>query len=141
MLLHSPSFERLLHHIMSTANIQYPPAVHPYHGESAQNPTITSVQPRAGTTMAVETDNDTGRTGKAERLRGGCVPCPVCAESLVCTHLTQLNVAPRTEACVGSSRYRSVVAEENRVVPAARKYAIIRAGGHQQVLHHISLWV
>jgi len=126
---------------MSTANIEYPPAAHLYHGESAQNPTITSVQPRGGITMAVETGNDTARTGKAERLRGGCVPCPVCAESLVCTQLTQLNVALRTEACVGSSRYRSVVAEENRVVPVARKCAAIRAGGQQQDLHHISLWV
>ena len=133
MLLPSPSSERLLQHIMSTANIEYPPAARPYHAEPAQNPAITSVQPRAGTTMAVESDNGTPRTGKAERLRGGCVPCPVCTELPICIQLTQLNAAPRTELCVGSFRYRSVVAEENRVAPAAREYATIRAGGRQEV--------
>jgi hypothetical protein len=76
---------------MSTANIEYPPAARPYHAEPAQNPTITSVQPRAGTTMAVESDNGTPRTGKAERLRGGCVPCPVCTVA----HLYTAHTAER----------------------------------------------
>jgi hypothetical protein len=65
---------------MSTANIEYPPAAHTYHHESAETPSVTSVQPRAGATMVVG-DKDRTRVGKAERIRGGCVPCPVCAES------------------------------------------------------------
>ncbi|KAH9983778.1 hypothetical protein BJV77DRAFT_1029759 [Russula vinacea] len=63
---------------MSTANIQYPPAAaaHTYHDESAETPAVTSVQPRAGATMAVGSEHNRTRMGKAERLRGGCVPCP-----------------------------------------------------------------
>jgi hypothetical protein len=72
---------------MSSTNIEYPPAAHPYSGELAQQPTITSVQPRAGPAMAVGSNNDKARIGKAERLRGGCVPCPVCVESFVCACL------------------------------------------------------
>ena len=69
---------------MSTANIEYPPTAHTYHDESAGMPVLTSVQPRAGATMVVGPDNDKPRMGKAERLRGGCVPCPVCAELYCC---------------------------------------------------------
>ena len=65
---------------MSTANIEYPPTAHTYHDESAGMPVLTNVQPRAGATMVVGSDNDRTRMGKAERLRGGCVPCPVCPE-------------------------------------------------------------
>jgi hypothetical protein len=77
---------------MSTAaNIEYPPAAHTtyHHDESAETPVVTSVQPRAGATMTVGPNNDRTRTGKAERLRGGCVPCPVCTESMlfVCAYL------------------------------------------------------
>jgi len=71
---------------MSTVNIKYPPAAHPYHNESAQQPVITNVQPRGGAPMAIGSDNGKARVGKAERLRGGCIPCPVCAES--CTKHT-----------------------------------------------------
>ncbi|KAI0301319.1 hypothetical protein BC826DRAFT_988640 [Russula brevipes] len=63
--------------VMSTANIEYPPAAHLYHAESARKPVITSVQPRAGATMTVGPDNNnSAQMRKAERLRGGCVPCP-----------------------------------------------------------------
>jgi hypothetical protein len=75
---------------MSTASIKYPPPAYQYHGESAQKPEITSVQPRAaGIKMVVESDNDAARGGKAERLRGGCIPCPVkCIDSSDCVQLT-----------------------------------------------------
>jgi hypothetical protein len=73
---------------MSTADIKYPPPAYQFHGESAQKPTITSVQPRAGVTMVVESDNDATRGAKAERLRGGCIPCPVCIDSSDFVQLT-----------------------------------------------------
>ncbi|KAN0109512.1 hypothetical protein V8E52_009155 [Russula decolorans] len=61
---------------MSTADIKYPPAAHTYHDELAAKPAVTSSQPRANATMAVGSNNDQARAGKAERIRGGCVPCP-----------------------------------------------------------------
>ena len=74
---------------MSTAHIKYPPAAaaadtYHDHDESAVKPVVTSSQPRAGATMAVGSDDDQARVRKAERIRGGCVPCPVCVESFVC---------------------------------------------------------
>lgn len=74
----SQLYTPLLFSIMSTANIKYPPAAHTYHDESAAKPVVTSSQPRANATMAVGSNNDQARVGKAERIRGGCVPCPVC---------------------------------------------------------------
>ena len=74
--------------IMSTTNIKYPPAAHTYHDELAAKPAaVTNSQPRANATMAVGSNNDQARAGKAERIRGGCVPCPVCVESFVCVLL------------------------------------------------------
>jgi hypothetical protein len=105
--------------LMSTANIKYPPAAHPYHDESAQQPVITNVQPRGGTTMAIGSDNGTaqvGKLGKAKRLRGGCVPCPVCFELFVrCIPYVADWFFVRTEVCVGSSHYRAAaVAKRTR---------------------------
>lgn len=80
----STSFVPLLLCIMSTANIKYPPVAHTYHDKSAAKPAVTSSQPRASATMAVGPNNDQARVGKAERIRGGCVPCPVCVKSFVC---------------------------------------------------------
>ncbi|KAI9513541.1 hypothetical protein F5148DRAFT_1156407 [Russula earlei] len=70
----SPSPVLLLCCMMSTANIKYPPAAHPYHNKADHQPVITNVQPRGGATMTVDPEN--AREGKAERLRGGCIPCP-----------------------------------------------------------------
>src|SRR6266576_7364202 len=75
------SYPPLLFCVMSTANTKYPPTEHTYHDESAAKPAVTSSQPRANATMAVGSNNDQARMGKAERIRGGCVPCPVCVES------------------------------------------------------------
>jgi len=117
VLPHRSLFVHLSSCIMSTADIKYPPPAYQHHGESesAQKPTITSVQPRAGVTMVVGSDNDVARGEKAERLRGGCIPCPVCIDSSDCVQLTSLNFTFRTEAGVGSSRYRAVA--KNKAVP------------------------
>lgn len=61
--------------------------------------------------MAVGT-NDQARVGKAERIRGGCVPCPVCVESLSELCIVHLTGPRRMEACVGSSRYPAAVAKK-----------------------------
>jgi hypothetical protein len=37
--------------------------------------------------MTLGSDNNGARSGKAERLRGGCVPCPVCTVSHVYVRL------------------------------------------------------
>jgi hypothetical protein len=63
---------------MPSANVAHPPAAHVYHDDSAQKPVITNVQPRAGAEMTLGSDNNGARNGKADRLRGGCIPCPVC---------------------------------------------------------------
>ena len=95
----------------TTTNIKYPPAAHTHHDESAAEPAVTSSQPCASATMTVGSNNDQARVGKAERIRGGCVPCPVCVGSFVyVTHLTDWPF--RTEAFVGSSRYPAAVAEK-----------------------------
>ena len=96
---------------MSATNIKYPPAAHTHHDESAVKPAVTSSQPRASATMAVGSNSDQARVGKAERIRGGCVPCPVCVEFCLCiAHL--LTGPARMEACVGSSRYHAAVAKK-----------------------------
>jgi hypothetical protein len=112
---------------MSPTNIKYPPPAHPFDGESAQKPTITSVQPRAGATMVAAPDNDTSRRGKAERLRGGCIPCPVCANSFV-MYSTPHSTLSSGRKCVGSYQYLAAVAKD-RAALEARKCTAMRAGG------------
>ena len=68
---------------MSTPNIKYPPTAHTYHDELAAKPAVTSSQPRANATLAVGSNKDQARVGKAERIRGGC-STQVCVESFVC---------------------------------------------------------
>ena len=99
---------------MSTATVAYPPTAHLYKDESAQISAVTNVQPSAGAKMTVGSDNDGTRSGKAERLRGGCIPCPVCSVSLVHVRLSVLTGTFRTEACVGSSPYRVAAAKSRR---------------------------
>ncbi len=62
---------------MPPATIAYPPTAHTYHDELSQTPATTNVQPRTGAEMVVGSDDNATRSGKAERLRGGCIPCPV----------------------------------------------------------------
>ncbi|KAH9077737.1 hypothetical protein EDB83DRAFT_2345565 [Lactarius deliciosus] len=61
---------------MPSATIAYPPTAHTYHDESSQTPAITNIQPHTGAKMVVGSDDNKARNGKAERLRGGCIPCP-----------------------------------------------------------------
>lgn len=74
---------------MPTASIAYPPTAQTNHDESSQIPAVTNVQPQTGAKMVLGPDDDATKTGKAERLRGGCIPCPVCRQcvSLACVRL------------------------------------------------------
>jgi hypothetical protein len=106
------SFSVSLHQTMSNANVAYPPTAHLYHDESAQKPVVTNVQPCAEATMTLDTKNNGARIGKAERLRGGCVPCPVCTILPVYLHPFLLTCTFRTEVCAGSSQYRVAAVAE-----------------------------
>ncbi|KAH9053294.1 hypothetical protein EDB87DRAFT_1825682 [Lactarius vividus] len=57
---------------MPLTSIAYPPTARTCHDEWLQTPAITNVQPRTETEMVVGPDDNATRSGKAERLRGGC---------------------------------------------------------------------
>lgn len=62
---------------MSTSTpVSYPPVAHTNSSSSG----VIGVQPKSVQGMNVR-DNTLADGGKAERLRGGCVPCPVSANS------------------------------------------------------------
>ncbi|KAF8273565.1 hypothetical protein EI94DRAFT_1715284 [Lactarius quietus] len=78
---------------MPATSIAYPPtATHTNHDESLPQTAITNAQPSTGAKMVVASDDNAAQSRKAERLRGGCIPCP----------LTR-RVCYRTEVYVGSS--------------------------------------
>lgn len=75
-LAHSRTY-LFLHCTMPAASIAYPPTAHTNHDESSQTPAITNVQPSTGAKMGLASDDNAAQFGKPERLRGGCIPCPV----------------------------------------------------------------
>ncbi|KAI9458013.1 hypothetical protein BJY52DRAFT_1416643 [Lactarius psammicola] len=59
---------------MPPVTIAYPPTAYTCHHdyESSQTAAITNVQPLTGAKMVVVSNDNAARSGKAERLRGGC---------------------------------------------------------------------
>ncbi len=57
---------------MPPASIAYPPTAYTCHDELSQTLAITNVQPRTGAEMVFGPNDNVTRSGKAERLRGGC---------------------------------------------------------------------
>jgi hypothetical protein len=73
---------------MSSPNIAYPPAARARdsqidHELSIVPTPITSSQPRAAAPMTITGGTSPSKQVAAERLRGGCVPCPVCISAII----------------------------------------------------------
>ena len=85
----------------------YPPATHT--STDRANP-IVSVQPQPAAAM-IPQEGVQKEQGPAQRLRGGCIPCPVRFATQHNTEKTLTDDVCRTEAFAGSSLFRVVVAK------------------------------
>ncbi|KAI0364378.1 hypothetical protein BV20DRAFT_974475 [Pilatotrama ljubarskyi] len=59
-----------------TDAVSYPPAAHLAHADSASRPLPVQSQPSAIRAMSTDAAQAGEKDGRAERIRGGCIPCP-----------------------------------------------------------------
>ncbi|KAL4242391.1 hypothetical protein ABKN59_011855 [Abortiporus biennis] len=58
-----------------TTSLSYPPSAHRESSEQSSTDQCTSAQPAPAPQMSLNPSSDNDQS-KAERLRGGCIPCP-----------------------------------------------------------------